>query len=91
MHSEAKGGDQADVPDYLSRYNWRDLPKINAMMQQAARENGAQFLNVWPMSDANGQGRFDPPVDCVHQCLPGPMDEWSRLLIAQLVAQDASV
>ena len=75
-----------DPKSYLLPYNWRWLPTVNVMLRQAAKGASMRYLDVWWLSDANGQGRFDPPRDCVHQCLPGPLDEWTRLLLGLLLA-----
>jgi|Transcript_34298 hypothetical protein len=81
-------GPAVNTSDILSRYDWWRLPKRNAEEQRDVEKSlDALYLNVWPLSMANGQGRRDPPRDCVHYCLPGPIDQWTRLLLALLIDQ----
>ena len=67
----------------FGRYNHDSLEKLNEITQSITRAwPHAYFLNVWTLSDMNGKGRFRPPLDCVHQCQPGPIDEWSKLFLS---------
>lgn len=75
----------ADYAAVYSRYNWNRLEPWNAEFKRSCAREGAHFLDVWPLSDSNGRARFDPPADCVHQCQPGPIDEWSKLFLVMAV------
>lgn len=67
----------------FTKYNWEKLQQINAGIHTLTSAFvDVHYLNVWTLSNLNGQGRFKPPNDCVHQCLPGPIDEWSKLFLA---------
>ena len=70
--------------------------------EAAARRNGAEMLllDITEAMDLRPDGhpsRYGHPpggsvegsfvVDCLHWCLPGPIDLWSELLFQMLVAR----
>ena len=72
-------------------------PRFNQVARSMATSLGASFIDVaapsalrpdgamggyWPAGDSRQR-------DCVHYCLPGPIDEWTRLLLALLTASSA--
>lgn len=68
----------------FTKYNWQHLQEYNSFVFHLAKASvNVHYLDIWTLSNTNGQGRFMPPdADCVHQCLPGPIDEWSKLFLA---------
>jgi hypothetical protein len=66
----------------FTTYNHAQLEAMNEKTRSIIDNwNDVHYLNVWPLSNSNGQSRFNPPTDCVHQCMPGPIDEWSKLFL----------
>lgn len=65
-------------------YHWDSLAGVNAIAECLAHAHGATFIDVYHQSSF----RPDAAVkrdECVHSCLPGPVDEWSRLIALLLV------
>ena len=64
-------------------YRWRAIPHQNELARKIARRAGVTFMDVWEQTKVRpgGHRRSD---DCVHYCLPGPVDAWSQLLLAFL-------
>lgn len=71
------------------KYHWGDMAATNAVAACLALEYGASFINVFRLSSHRPDVPF-VPGDCVHSCLPGPVDEWARMLLALLVRADDS-
>ncbi|GJP34050.1 hypothetical protein CLOM_g18522 [Closterium sp. NIES-68] len=65
-------------------YHWGDFGAQNAVAKQLVEGVGGVFLDVDPMTVLRPDGHLDPPRDCLHYCLPGPPDEWIRLLYHML-------
>jgi hypothetical protein len=72
----------------LAKYHWHELPEQNEAARCVAASHGAAYLDVWPMMMFRPDAAMSAG-DCVHSCLPGPVDEWSRMLLAFLI-DDAS-
>lgn len=74
------------------RFNWRSIQGQNAKDRLEVEKHGAWFLDLYPMSAQNGKRKMKMKkrgslsdtggLDCVHGCLPGPVDEWARALLA---------
>jgi len=65
-------------------YHWDRLAGLNAIAECLSNRYGVSFVDVYYLSSF----RPDAAVkmgDCVHSCLPGPVDEWSRLILSLLV------
>ena len=45
------------------------------------RHLGVPYINTFVATSLRPGGRLHPD-DCNHFCLPGPVDEWTRLLLA---------
>jgi hypothetical protein len=66
-------------------YNWASFAHQNDLARCLARHYGIVFFDVHFMM----RFRIDAALsklDCMHSCLPGPVDEWARLLLAFLAA-----
>jgi hypothetical protein len=72
---------------------WRQMHRINALLRWLAEAHGASFVDIaapssrWPggmmaryTRDAGSVGE-----DCLHSCMPGPIDTWIRVLIENLI------
>ena len=74
---------------------WRQVPRLNELARWLATAHGARFVDVgapsarWPSgmmaSHTRGAGSVDE--DCLHSCLPGPVDTYNRLLVESLLAR----
>lgn len=84
----------------LKRYGWHRFVDTNEAARSIARRHGVSVLNVWPASTMRPGGRraASPHAfyggdgrDCAHFCLPGPPDEWIRMLLTFWSAVDLVV
>ena len=74
---------------------WRMMPRLNSILQWLATSYGTAFVDIaapssrWPSgmmaSSVRGAGSVDE--DCLHSCLPGPVDTYSHLVIENLLAR----
>ncbi|CAN0009966.1 unnamed protein product [Phaeothamnion confervicola] len=61
------------------KYNWADLKRHNALAEPIFAARGFVLLDVYTPTVR----RFDSHIggaDCLHYCIPGPIDHWIRLL-----------
>eukprot|EP01079_Euglenida_sp_SAG-EU17-18_P001413 gene1413-431_t len=92
VHTPSKWGSRKP----FNKYSWDKFLHQGRIVQQAIRDSGVQIWNLdvftptslrgdWHPSSADS--RIHPPVlDCLHYCLPGPPDEYNRLLYPILLA-----
>ncbi|KAJ1623780.1 hypothetical protein T492DRAFT_1052697 [Pavlovales sp. CCMP2436] len=66
-------------------YHWPYFAHQNELARCLARNYGIIFLDVYFMMSFRQDAALSK-MDCVHSCLPGPVDEWTRLLLAFLAA-----
>ena len=73
--------------------SWRLNHQLNAIARALAQDAGAWFVDLAGPSlqrpdAAKGlnESKKTTAEDCVHYCLPGPPDDWSRMLIQLLHA-----
>ena len=76
---------------------WRQMHRINIQLQWLAVTHQLGFVDIaapstrWPdgmmARHMRGSGSGGADEDCLHSCLPGPVDTWSRLLIEQLIVR----
>lgn len=98
----AAGWMEADaVMASRSKYSprWRQMPRINNLLQWLATSYGAAYLDIsapssrWPSgmmaSYVKGAGGVDE--DCLHSCLPGPVDTYAHLLIENLLGRQREI
>lgn len=87
--SDEAGGAATNV----NAVSWWHHARLNAMARAVALETGATFIDLTELSssradDAMGRfpvaGRFE---DCVHYCMPGVVDTFSRLVHNALAAR----
>ena len=66
-----------------SWYGWRNVYGHHRLDQDLMAGLGVPYLNTFVATSMRPGGRLHP-LDCNHFCLPGPLDEWTRLLLAFL-------
>ena len=62
-------------------YYWRAVYAHHRLDQDLMRHLGVAYINTFVATSLRPGGRLHPD-DCNHFCLPGPVDEWTRLLLA---------
>jgi hypothetical protein len=86
-HPEAATLDQFEDSDYQPGWHWDLLPQQNAATL-AALPQGVHVLDVAPgvllRQDSHPQFKYGKRQrqDCLHYCLPGPIDTWVELFAA---------
>ena len=70
----------------LARYHWAEWAGQNTIARQVTRAHNLTYLDVHHATSMRPGGhmpaRKSSAGDCGHYCLPGPIDEWVRLLLA---------
>jgi hypothetical protein len=70
--------------NYTGIYNWNQVPNYNNIWRELANDplysNQLRILDVELMMSYRPDGHSSPPRDCLHYCLPGPIDHWNDLL-----------
>ncbi|CAN0425103.1 unnamed protein product [Ectocarpus sp. 12 AP-2014] len=75
------------------QYQWGRFPEYNAILEEAFLSNAA---DGWKELDAYTPTLLRPDFhlggdenpDCLHYCIPGPIDHWVRLLYNMLLAKE---
>ena len=69
------------------RYGWTRFEENNRAMRDVAMAHGAAFLDVYKLTAMRTRGYHvrSSRVDCLHTCLPGPVDDWNALLFASFL------
>ena len=62
-------------------YSWRNVYAHHRLDQDLMRRYRVPYINTFLATSLRPGGRLHPD-DCNHFCLPGPIDEWTRLLLA---------
>ncbi len=83
----AAGGADPEPPS-ANEERWQHYPRYNQLARWLATAAGATFVDVAAPSARRpdgAMGGFWPPGsprqrDCVHSCMPGPVDSWSVML-----------
>ncbi|KAL1526349.1 hypothetical protein AB1Y20_015063 [Prymnesium parvum] len=75
----------AVAPEFQGlRLFWDSVLKQNTIAQWLAATHGAAYLDISPLSLMRPDGqmaRFSPKNDCLHSCMPGPVDTWIQLTL----------
>lgn len=66
-------------------FHWGDFAAQNNVARRLVKQVGGVWLDVDPMTALRPDGHLSPPKDCLHYCLPGPPDEWTRMLYHMIV------
>ena len=72
---------------------WQAMPRLNSLLRWMAIAFGTSFVDIaapsagWPsgMMARYTKAAGTPDEDCLHSCLPGPVDTYSRLLVESLL------
>ena len=77
----------ASADDPLVRgYHWAEFARQNRLASDLAGANNLTYLDVHTATSYRPGGhmptRKSASGDCAHYCIPGPIDEWVRLLLA---------
>lgn len=77
------------VDPAADRYFWRIYPQFDRIVQEMIRDSPIAYLDMSPlyMRADSHQGAFDPANDCLHFCLPGPVDLFSIHMMHYLSKQ----
>ncbi len=71
-------------------YGWGHLSTLDKALRDAAWDAGASYIDIGrsfrTRPDATLGHVRSNQTDCLHTCLPGPVDSWNRLLWKQLDA-----
>ena len=80
-------------PALEDRYNWSKFGTMEVLAKAALKPFGVPYLDVYRATSMRPggynllrpRGSRHAVIDCGHYCLPGPLDEWSRLLLLLLL------
>ena len=64
-----------------AQYNWRRIEQRASQTRAMLEHLGVPYMDTFVASALRPGGRM--PNSCNHFCLPGPIDDWVRLLIAR--------
>jgi hypothetical protein len=65
-------------------WHWAKFPLQNVFWKEAFQLNpGKIFLDIFPRSSKN-PSQHPGKGDCLHYCLPGPIDTWVKLIFATI-------
>ena len=78
-----------------ARYNWSNIPKVNAAARRALEDRLRHPSRLlWLPAASISATRIDahpanahPATDCLHYCMPGPTDAWASALYNQLMRE----
>ena len=62
---------------------WNQMYQQNTQTRWVTKQLGASFVDIAPLSIRRPDGmmaHYIPMYDCLHSCLPGPLDTWSELI-----------
>ena len=77
-------GPQVDVTlrsQHNKRHNWRFVGTHDDHIRDTIAMLGVAYLSTYKATGMRPGGRM-PGGNCNHWCLPGPPDEWVRILLA---------
>ncbi|KAG1449967.1 hypothetical protein G6F56_008485 [Rhizopus delemar] len=69
----------------VGEYDWHLFKEFDAIWRKLLEDNRFQLFNITNMSNKRGDAHSKPDKDCLHTCLPGPVDDWNRLLYHELM------
>ncbi|ORY81280.1 GDSL/SGNH-like acyl-esterase family found in Pmr5 and Cas1p-domain-containing protein [Leucosporidium creatinivorum] len=69
-----------DDPDSHNSYNWQGFTLFNNVWRDILAKHPKHILLDVGATSLRGDGHRNPDVDCLHYCLPGPVDTWNTLL-----------
>ena len=63
-------------------YNWRAIEGRESQTKPLVQHFGVPYVDTFVSTSYRPAGGRMPPNNCNHFCLPGPVDQWTRLLLA---------
>jgi len=69
----------------ITTFHYHLFEPLNAIARQAVERAGHAFLDTYRQTSFRPGGHYPQRKDCLHWCLPGPPDEWTRLLLLLLL------
>lgn len=72
----------------LGEYDWHLFKEFDLIWKKLiAKGNDIRFqqFDIAEMSNMRGDAHSRPDKDCLHTCLPGPVDDWNRLLYHEIM------
>lgn len=73
-------------------YQWDMFDKMDQVWKEMideAQDYRIRFFNVSHMANLRGDAHSRPDSDCLHTCLPGPVDDWNKLLFHEIAREAA--
>ncbi|KAI8990986.1 GDSL/SGNH-like acyl-esterase family found in Pmr5 and Cas1p-domain-containing protein [Mycotypha africana] len=61
---------------------WKDI------LLPYRKDNRFEIFDVTTLSNLRGDAHSKPDKDCLHTCLPGPVDYWNRLLYHEIMKKE---
>ena len=65
----------------VALFKWHRFAPQNALARGLVEAEGHTYLDTYQQTALRPGGHHRSRHDCVHWCLPGPPDEWTRLLL----------
>lgn len=65
---------------------WKDL--LSSLIQKNAKKDTRfEMFDITDMSNQRADSHSKPDADCLHTCIPGPVDDWNRLLYHEIMKE----
>ena len=65
----------------VALFRWHRFAPQNELARSLVEAEGHAYLDTYQQTALRPGGHHRSRHDCVHWCLPGPPDEWTRLLL----------
>jgi len=65
----------------VALFKWHHFAPQNGVARRLVEAAGHAYLDTYTQTALRPGGHHPSRHDCVHWCLPGPPDEWTRLLL----------
>ncbi|KAI9478161.1 MAG: hypothetical protein EXX96DRAFT_238645 [Benjaminiella poitrasii] len=72
-------------------YEWHLFQKFDLIWKELLlhEQDDSRFgvFDISVMSNQRGDAHSKPNRDCLHTCIPGPVDDWNRLLYSEIMKE----
>lgn len=68
---------------------WKELISDLRDKKEGKKDPRFDMFDIAPLSNQRGDAHSKPDADCLHTCIPGPVDEWNRLLYHEIMKKFA--
>ena len=72
------------ILDESAPHTWSRIPPQNPIVKREVHSIGGVYVDVAPMTALRADGKMGG-VDCLHYCIPGPVDGWVQLILNTLL------